>query len=412
MKKLLLPLLSSVICLGTVWIAGAQNTFTLDPLSSFGGRGDGSIQPGDSIGFSPTTGNNVTISGPGGFGIQPGDSVAAPISTNGFNMRGLTYDPTSGNLIFVDTHSGSGGSAAVATNSGIYILNADSGQIIGALNQAGIVSGSFVDVVPGVSDDGVVYLCNQTTASQTTPFKIYRFPTADINNPAFTNAPIVAYSNLIGASLGTSGERLGETMDVRGSGTNTQIIFGSSSLNGTGTNVFLFTTADGTNFTPHRISFPGVITNAVFNDGIAFGASNTFFCKQVGGPFLFLSYDPVTYAGTVISKFVASSVNDELLNISAIAIDPVNHLLGGLEEIGGTATGGPGKVWLFDIADPTNRAPAVLDSRTFLPNLQKTTAPMGYLRFGKGRLYAHASNNGFLVSSVDSVTMPAAVFCD
>src|SRR5207244_6735972 len=108
--------------------------------------------------------------------------------------------------------------------------------------------------------------------------------------------PVVAYSNVIGASLGTSGERLGETMDVRGAGTNTQIIVGSSSLNGTGTNVFLFTTSDGTNFTPHRISFPGVITTAVFNDGIAFGPTNTFWAKQVGKPFLYLSYDDVKIA--------------------------------------------------------------------------------------------------------------------
>src|SRR5277367_4818705 len=115
-------------------LASGQTTFTLNPLPSFGTRGDGSIQPGDSIGTNPQNGNNVAISAPGGYGIQPGDSVAAPISTNGFNMRGLTYDPVSGNLIFVDTHSGSGGSATLATNAAIYVLDPDSGQIIGALN--------------------------------------------------------------------------------------------------------------------------------------------------------------------------------------------------------------------------------------------------------------------------------------
>lgn len=391
-------------------IAIAQpTTYTLNPVPSFGTRGDGSVQPGDSIGFNPVTGNNVTISAPGGYGIQPNDSVTAPLSTNGFNMRGLSYDAVSGNLIFVDTHSGSGGSSTVAPNSAIYILDANSGTILGALNTNGIVGGTYSHVVPGVSDDGVVYVCNQTTASQTTGFKIYRWPTADVNNPAFTNVPVVAFSNVIGASLGTSGERLGETMDVRGAGTNTQIILGSSSLNGTGTNIFLFTTTDGTNFTPHRIWFPG-ITTARFNDGAAFGPGPTFWSKQVGGPLLYLSYDPVTYAGSIVSSFAASSVNDPLLNISAIAVDPIHHLLGGLEEIGGTATGGRGKVWLFDISDPTNRAPAVLAARTYIPNFQKTTAPMGYLRFGNGRLYAHASNNGFLVSSADSITTPTLTF--
>jgi hypothetical protein len=116
-----------------------------------------------------------------------------------------------------------------------------------------------------------------------------------------------------------------------------------------------------------------------------------------------MAYDAVALAtgtnqiaGTVISSFSASSVNDPLLNISAIAFDPINRLLAGLEEIGGTATGGRGKVWLFHIPDPTNKAPTVLASRTYIPNFQKTIAPMGYLRFRFGtNLYAHASNNGF-----------------
>ncbi|HEU0040552.1 MAG TPA: hypothetical protein VFR76_14900, partial [Verrucomicrobiae bacterium] len=400
---------------GVVCALQAQTTWTLNPLTSFGTRGDGSIQPGDSIGTSPLTGNNILISAPGATNAwQPGETVQdqRPTgSTNGFNMRGLTYDPVSGNLVFCDTHLGSagsvGGAGVISPYSAIYVLDANSGQIIGALNTNGIVGGAYTHVVAGVSDDGVVYVCNQTTASQTTGFKIYRWPTAATNNVAFTNAATLAYSNLIGASIGTSGERVGQTMDVRGAGTNTQIIIGTSSLNGTGTNIFLFDTTDGTNFAAHRISFPGVIGTAVFNDGIAFGPGNTFWSKQVGKPFLYMAYDSTALAtgtnqiaGTVISSFSASSVNDPLLNISAIAVDPVNHLLAGLEGIGGTATGGRGKVWLFHIPDPTNKAPTVLASRTYIPNFQKTVAPMGYLRFRFGtNLYAHASNNGFLAST-------------
>ena len=216
-------------------------------------------------------------------------------------------------------------------------------------------------------------------------------------------------------------------MDVRGSGTNTQIICSTATAaaNGTGTNIFIFTTADGTNFSAHRIGFPGVIASATFNDGIAFGPSNTFWAKQVGKPFLYMTYDAVALAnggttpngntnaiiGTVISSFAASSVNDPLLNTSAIAVDPVNHLLAGLEEIGGTATGGRGKVWLFHIPDLINKASVVLAFCTYIPNFQKTTAPMGYLRFRFGtNLYAHASNNGFLASTVDSVPLSPPTF--
>ncbi|MGI8966474.1 MAG: hypothetical protein ACR2H1_10370, partial [Limisphaerales bacterium] len=98
----------TALTLSIHFAAWAQTISTLTPLTSFGARGDGSIQPGDSIGTNPQSGNNVQISAPGGVGVQSGD---LPASTNGFNMRGLSYDPISGNLVFVDTHSGSGGGA-------------------------------------------------------------------------------------------------------------------------------------------------------------------------------------------------------------------------------------------------------------------------------------------------------------
>jgi hypothetical protein len=385
--------------------ANAANTLALNPYFTFGVRGDGSIQPGDSLGTSPMTGYQVLISAPNtpaAWYINPTNSalnetnldVRATGSTNGFNMRGITYDPTSGNVLLVDTHLGSAGSVGGGgTNSpfcAIYVLDATNGTIIGALNTNGIFQGPYTHVTVGAADDGVIYVCNQTTASQTTPLKIYRYPTANTNIADFTNAPTIAFSNTLGASIGTSGERLSQTLDVRGAGTNTQMIIGTSSANGTGTNIFLFDTTNGTNFVAHRISFPQVITTAQFNDGIAFGPSNTFFVKQVGKPLYYMAYDAAA---------LATGTNQILGTVIA-----------GLEEIGGTATGGRGKVWLYHIPDPTNHAPAVLASKTYVPNFQKTTAPMGYVRFGLGRLYAHASNNGFLVNSVDSTTLNAPTF--
>jgi hypothetical protein len=405
-------------------IANGATTFTLNPYSSFGGipfRGDGSIQPGDSMGFSPLTGYEVLVSAPtvtnAWFSGEPAQDQRTTGSTNGFNMRGVTWDPVTHNLIFCDTHEGSAGTVTgngiISPYAAIYILDGTSGAIIAALNTNGITGGQYTHVVPGVSDDGVVYVCNQTTGSGTTGLKIYRWPTANTNDPNFSVAPTVAFTNTL-----LPGARWGETMDVRGSGTNTQIIMGSGSSGATLTNVLLFTTTDGTNFTPHYLGFPGISTG-VFNDGIAFGPGNTFFAKQVGQPLLFCRFDPGQFTNnipvytnnSVISSFAAVSVNDPLLNIAAIAYDPVHKLLAGLEEIGGTATGGRGKVWLFDSFDPTNRPPAVLASRTYIPNFQKTTAPMGYIRFTtNGILYAHASNNGFLVSSVDSIPLNPPTF--
>ena len=435
--------------------AKAQTIFTLNGLSTFGSRGDGSVQPGDSIGISPVTGNDVQISAPfvspNSYGVQPNDPsgqsitnivgtttnvTVLPNATNGFNMRGLAYDPVSGNLVFVDTHTGSGGqgnvtittptstnvtSGPIPTNAAIYILDSNTGTIKGVLNTNGIFGGSLgAFITAGVADDGVVYVANQFNKSAGT-LRIYRWATADTNDANFNLAPIIAFSN-----SAPNFERLALTMAVRGAGTNTQILIGSAdpvktgpANAGPGTNVFLFTTADGTNFVHHRLYVPG-LTNAVFNDGIAFGVGNTFWAKEVGAPLYFMAFDPASFTNdtastnpcSIIASYAASSASgsDPLLNLSAITVDNARHLLAGLEEIGGTATGGRGKVWLYDLYDPSNRAPAILTSRTYIPNFQKATAPMGYLTFGNGRLYANVVNNGLLASTVDAVSLSAPVY--
>src|ERR1051325_7192764 len=140
----------------------AQSNFTLNPLTTFGGNADGSIRPGD----------QPWVSGPGTT-PQPGD---LPGATNGFNQRGISYDPVSGSLVYVDTHSGSGGSDTLVPNAGIYILDSTNGTVITTLNTNGIVGGAYTHVGAAVADDGAVYVCNQVTVStnSSTPFKIYR----------------------------------------------------------------------------------------------------------------------------------------------------------------------------------------------------------------------------------------------
>jgi len=116
--------------------------------------------------------------------------------------------------------------------------------------------------------------------SITAGFKLYRWPTANTNDPSFSVAPVVAFTNVL-----TPTARWGRRWNVRGSGTNTQIILGCGS-SGAGivtllTSSFLLQQM-GTNFTALLPSDFRASSNAVFNDGIAFGpggGKNTFFCK-------------------------------------------------------------------------------------------------------------------------------------
>src|SRR6185436_5587070 len=123
----------------------------------------------------------------------------------------------------------------------------------GALNLSNVTilpsSGIGVLTTVGAADDGVIYAANQINATSS-GFKIYRWDTADTNNPAFGQPPLVAFSNVITSPS----ERMAQTMAVRGAGTNTEILCAASGVGGQGqTNLYLFTTADGTNFTSHRI---------------------------------------------------------------------------------------------------------------------------------------------------------------
>src|SRR5215831_9031312 len=202
-----MKILSRFLALFFLFVAAfctqAATTFTLNPMFTFGSdaspvRGDGSIQPCDTMGISPATGLPVIISGPTlNCFWNPGEAtydVRPSGSTNGFNMRGITYDAVSGNVIFCDTHSGSGGQSTNFPWSALYVLDGDTGDIKAVLNTNGITGGSYTFVVPGASDDGVIYVCNQTTSTKDNAFKIYRWPTADTNNPSFGQPPVVAYS--------------------------------------------------------------------------------------------------------------------------------------------------------------------------------------------------------------------------
>src|SRR5688572_5880553 len=81
----------------------AQGTYTaLNPLTTFGGFSDGSIRPGD----------------------QPWVNSLS-------YQRGISYNPVTGNLIFVDREAGGGGTNAIT--GAIYVLSGVDGSVLRTL---------------------------------------------------------------------------------------------------------------------------------------------------------------------------------------------------------------------------------------------------------------------------------------
>lgn len=366
MKKLLCRIVPCAVALFVASISYAQTVKMLSPLTTFGALSDGSIQP-----------PNID-----------------PVLSTGSNERGLACDPTSGNLVFVVAGGGAGGT----TNPGnIYIVDGTYGTNITTLNTNGMIGTgqTYADFAAAVADDGVVYVCNHVNTSVSQPVIIYRWDSVTSTDP-----PMIAFSNTI-----SPGQRWVSTLDIRGSGTGTQIIIGSQDQSGSsGTNVVIFTTANGTNFVPAMLATDATTPN--FKGGIAFFTNNTFWTKAVGAPLRLMSFSLATSNATTLASFTSANLPGADY-FGPIAVDAANKLLAVIEEAGGVTavSGGPEIVRLYDISNPY--VPVLLDIKTYQPNNANTTTPVGYLDFGGGKLYAHVINNGLMAYNVDTVSTPA-----
>ena len=182
-------------------------------------------------------------------------------------------------------------------------------------------SGFLLDQV-GVGDDGVVYGGNLADTANGDQFTIYSWTPS--GSPPTNVFPYAAYNQ--GDPGNGSGDRWGDTMSVRGAGTNTQIICGSY----TGTNVVIFTTTDGQNFTPTLLVVSDTNVSPGFSSsGIAFGTNNTFWAK--GGHFYNLrelSYNTNTGTATVLETYEAGTQTPN--DLVGLSYDTNLSILGGI----------------------------------------------------------------------------------
>ena len=308
-----------------------------------------------------------------------------------YNTRGLAYSPGAGSVLVADHYN-------------IYLLDATNGNYLGQLNTAGLptsgVNGWTIDQI-GVADDGALYACN---LSLTGPgFSIVAWPTINPGDPAVT----YSFGGPTGADPAGTGDRWGDTMAVRGSGTGTQILLGSYN----GTNVVLLTTSDGTTFTPTVIAVTNSSVPLGFSGlGIAFGAGNTFWAK--GGHNYNLrqvAFDAGTGIGTVVQTYTAGTQvpND----LTGLGVDAANHILAGV-----CFNDSPTDLQLYRLSG--NTTPPALFNQTFFGsnNANSQENAVSVLSGGKG--FALNVNNGLVAFSygplpaspaiaITSITSPA-----
>lgn len=301
--------------------------------------------------------------------------------------RGIAYNPATGHLLVVSrTPVADFGTNVFGTN-GVYILDSTTGAVLGKLAyDTNLISGGNFPVnMVGVTDDGVIYVGNLTAATANGPFRLYRW--ANESAP-----PALAYSgDPSGGFLpGTSPQRFGDSLAVRGTGANTQILLGT--LNQT---LGLLTTTDGANFTGSLIATTMAGSDSRW--GLAWGPGNTCYVKQSTGHLRLLNLDLVNHTGTVLTNIALTPTAG---NGGPLDVDLSRKLMALVDATSH-------KLLLYDISDPSN--PIQQDTTKSFPLAGANGNATGAVALRNGKLFALESNNGLLAYSLGQTTLPATI---
>lgn len=308
-----------------------------------------------------------------------------PYLNTGYYEYGMAFNPVNSNLLVASWGSTNSPSTIIA------VMDALTGAHKHVLDITAIINGGnrWVNKV-GVADDGVVYVGNRTTEQPTSPFVVYRWandePTT-IATEAFKGDPFATfYPNKLA----------GYAMDVRGAGTNTEILVSTYDANV----VSILKTTDGINFTSNEIA----VTDAPSRFarlGICFGAGNTFWAKAWrddpgGGLLRLVEYDLQAQAGTILRTYSTDQVPSTMTTVA------YND---NLKFLAGISRDDQQNVPIFSVAD-LDFGPVLLDQEVF-PTYNASIEANGALDFGGNTyLFALSQNNGVMAFLLDPSYLP------
>ncbi len=354
-------------------ISADAQVVTMQPLATFGSHGDGSLQPGDH-----------------------------PFLTSASQFqRGMAYNPTTGNLLVVDRSTNS-----TQPNCDVYVLNGDTGAFIKKLDNGSILSGgnaSFAMNLIGVADDGAIYVANLSNGTDVNnpQVRLYRWDNEDAGQTfVFPTGPGVADPGN-GVDTNVFQKRWGDTLAVRGSGTNTQVLLANR---GTLASIFMPTDSSMAAFAPHPLTSDAGTGSLGF--GITFGAGDTFWGTagaNTNGPLYQMQFNLT--AGTATKLRTLASPNFPG-TITPIFYMPSSNLFAGITMVAGADI-----IRLYNFSNPDS--PVLQDRKAFVTTNNNNTLS-GALALGtNGVLYALDSDNGimaFALTNAVSNDLPPSLF--
>jgi hypothetical protein len=320
------------------------------------------------------------------FNLTPLWSIApettyAWVNTN-HTQRSIDYNPATGHLLTVSRYP--------ETNAAIYILDSNSGALLGQLDTNGVVLDiNFPLNVVAIASNGVVYACNLTVDSTNTPtgnngpFRLYRWA-----NESAT--PTVAYlGDPSNTDTNANNRRFGDSLTVRGSGANTELLAGTRA----GKVVARLSTTDGITFQSQKLDAPDLQGISAMVT-IAFGPGNTFWTKvensaATNQPLQYFSYNVGAGTATLIQNY---------LNIPGgpLHFEVSRNLLGVVRGIGHE----------FRLFRLTANGYVPQGDTVLFPDTNSNGNLTGAVAFGPDKAFALESNNGLMAFSISTNTLP------
>lgn len=343
---------------------------TLTALSSFGG-GDGWRAPNE---------------------IVAGDTAGTATGLNynylqsGSLERGFAYNPATGNLILV--------SRSTAGN-GIRVLDGVTGADVGFLNQgSGVIGGgTFTTNMPVASADGSIYVGNLTTNASAagSAFKVYQWT----NEGAA--APTVYFNSAIAGFTGTP--RLGDSLDLTGSGAGTTLAAGASGVIG-----YAIINGSGGTAVPSFAGAGPSLNAGDFRLGVTFaGTANDVWGKQTGAGNNLELTSYVAGVGTSLGNVALTSLGEAPMDYAVVGGIPVLATI----DINNSL------VRVYDVTVPTT--PVLLASATTTTGtLAGNVNGVGSVQFGPitgttAVLYAMSSNQGIQAMTLNVIPEPTSL---
>jgi hypothetical protein len=310
------------------------------------------------------------------------------------NQRTIAYNALSNQLYVIARSSGN------TSNYVIFALNASEGSIVSALNTNGIYKGGAVGeggvglVGIGVADDGAIYACNEAPdacgcGANGTPdslFRVYRWANGDTNT-----LPVQIF---VGDPAGaTSPVRWGDTLAVRGSGMNTEILLDSQ----LGNYAAILKPSDPsmTSFTNAFMVVPSQTASgfgSTIGRSLQFGSTSSLWQKRMGTPLRLSSYNLAGNSSTTVTNY-----QNFTSTLGPVAEDFGRSLLVGV-DFGGSPNTTPDSLDLYDMSVPS--APLLIAQYSFPTNQQGNNNFIGQALFAGNRVWALDANNGLVAFTI------------